>query len=339
MTLRSIQRQLGVGGERALGPSNSGTLVLDGYPSGYNSDVGCTDPEACNYDPELSPTTEAVRNLMRAACAAGTTPRVPDAPMKRPAITMSADVDDGSCIINGSVITFVLLTDNYPAETTWNITDASGSIVLEGGPYNGLQATYTSTVYLEPGCYTLAVNDSYGDGLQYNGVVGDYTLTDETALCLPKWSKGATLVTKRFTTSAWKRTPLKAAPTPPRAITTPAPQRITVPAFTPPAVITAAEQLTAPAAWSTATALNGVCDEDEIVGCQDEVACNFNPDATDAATCEFAADGFDCDGNPLSCAEDINGKVRSKCRMSCFCSRTSAVHRTAPTQTSTETAQ
>ena len=53
---------------------------------------------------------------------------------------------DGSCIINGSVITFVLLTDNYPAETTWNITDASGSIVLEGGPYNGLQTTYTSTI-------------------------------------------------------------------------------------------------------------------------------------------------------------------------------------------------
>ena len=63
------------------------------------------------------------------------------------------------------VITFVLLTDNYPAETTWNITDASGSIVLEGGPYDGSQTTYTSTICLDPGCYTLTVNDSYGDGL------------------------------------------------------------------------------------------------------------------------------------------------------------------------------
>ena len=28
------------------------------------------------------------------------------------------------------------------------------------------------------GCYTLTVNDSYGDGLQYSGVVGNYTMVD-----------------------------------------------------------------------------------------------------------------------------------------------------------------
>ena len=52
---------------------------------------------------------------------------------------------------------------------------------------------------------------------------------------------------------------------------------------------------------------DGVCDEDEVAGCQDEQACNYNPDATDSAACEYATDGFDCDGNPLSCPEDING--------------------------------
>jgi hypothetical protein len=52
---------------------------------------------------------------------------------------------------------------------------------------------------------------------------------------------------------------------------------------------------------------DGVCDDDEIAGCQDELACNYNPDATDAAACEYAPDGSDCDGNPLSCPEDING--------------------------------
>lgn len=52
---------------------------------------------------------------------------------------------------------------------------------------------------------------------------------------------------------------------------------------------------------------DGVCDTDEITGCQDAEACNFNPEATDPATCEYAADGFDCNGNPLGCPEDING--------------------------------
>ena len=52
---------------------------------------------------------------------------------------------------------------------------------------------------------------------------------------------------------------------------------------------------------------DGVCDNEEIAGCQEELACNYNPDATDEAACEYAADGFDCDGNPLGCPEDING--------------------------------
>ena len=52
---------------------------------------------------------------------------------------------------------------------------------------------------------------------------------------------------------------------------------------------------------------DGVCDADEVAGCQDEMACNYDPNATDAAACEYAADGFDCDGNPIGCPEDING--------------------------------
>ena len=52
---------------------------------------------------------------------------------------------------------------------------------------------------------------------------------------------------------------------------------------------------------------DGVCDTDEIIGCQDELACNYNSAATDAATCEYADEGYDCAGNLLSCSEDING--------------------------------
>ena len=51
---------------------------------------------------------------------------------------------------------------------------------------------------------------------------------------------------------------------------------------------------------------DGVCDELEIVGCQDDSACDYNADATDAGDCEYAVEGFDCDGNCVI-GEDCNG--------------------------------
>ena len=36
------------------------------------------------------------------------------------------------------------------------------------------------------------------------------------------------------------------------------------------------------------------------VSCMDSSACNYNVDATeDDSSCEYAAEGFDCDGNCL----------------------------------------
>ena len=51
---------------------------------------------------------------------------------------------------------------------------------------------------------------------------------------------------------------------------------------------------------------DGRCDEDEIPGCTDETACNYEASATnDDASCTFpAADNLDCDGN---CLNDSDG--------------------------------
>ena len=260
----------GLGVSEYLDPNNSGTLVLDGYPSGYNSDVGCTDPDACNYDP-------------------------------------AAITDDGSCI-NGSVITFVLLTDNYPAETTWNVTDASGSIVLEGGPYDGSQTTYTSTVCLVPGCYTLTVNDSFGDGLQHNGIVGDYTLTDDNGTVLAEIIEGGNFGPQAVHDFCLEENIVEGCTN-----ATACNYNAAATDDNGSCVYASGCDYCSGATDGSGSVVDGdsddddVCDDDEIAGCQDEVACNYNPDATDAAACEFAADSFDCDGNPLSCSEDING--------------------------------
>ncbi len=39
---------------------------------------------------------------------------------------------------------------------------------------------------------------------------------------------------------------------------------------------------------------DGVCDEDEVVGCQDENACNYTSSATDAGACDYAMQYYDC---------------------------------------------
>jgi len=44
---------------------------------------------------------------------------------------------------------------------------------------------------------------------------------------------------------------------------------------------------------------DGVCDADEIAGCTDEAACNYDPLATDEGTCEFADSFYDCNGTCL----------------------------------------
>ena len=49
---------------------------------------------------------------------------------------------------------------------------------------------------------------------------------------------------------------------------------------------------------------DGVCNELEVSGCQDETACNYNENATDSSACTFAEEYYDCDGN---CINDTDG--------------------------------
>ena len=45
---------------------------------------------------------------------------------------------------------------------------------------------------------------------------------------------------------------------------------------------------------------DGVCDEFEIAGCTDSAACNYSSYSTDDdESCEYALEGYDCDGNEL----------------------------------------
>jgi len=51
---------------------------------------------------------------------------------------------------------------------------------------------------------------------------------------------------------------------------------------------------------------DGVCNADEIAGCQNSAACNYNASATDAADCIFATGCDECQGNPTDGTGSVN---------------------------------
>lgn len=81
----------------------------------------------------------------------------------------------GSPEIAGKVLKLTIRTDNNPQETTWDLTNAlNGELIMEGGPYDQPNHTYTETLEISgDGCYDLTVYDSGGDGLSdSNGFYG-----------------------------------------------------------------------------------------------------------------------------------------------------------------------
>ncbi|WP_324720943.1 hypothetical protein [Salinimicrobium sp. HB62] len=57
--------------------------------------------------------------------------------------------------------------DGYASETTWEITDADGTVVYEGGGFADGDETFMMPVCLSSGDYTFTIYDVYGDGLSY----------------------------------------------------------------------------------------------------------------------------------------------------------------------------
>lgn len=77
----------------------------------------------------------------------------------------------------GTVITVQVQLDDYGSETTWELAPQGGGAVIEqGGPYSDNQegSIISSDVCLTNGCYTLTIDDAYGDGICCSYGQGDY---------------------------------------------------------------------------------------------------------------------------------------------------------------------
>ena len=74
-----------------------------------------------------------------------------------------------------------LLTDDYPSETSWNITPPSGSPIILQNDSVMLPNTLYDTIIPIQGTFIASIFDSYGDGLaasQWGGTDGWFLISN-----------------------------------------------------------------------------------------------------------------------------------------------------------------
>ena len=240
---------------------------------------------------------------------------------------------------SGTEVTWTILTDLYPQETTWSVTNDGGEEVWSGGPYADSETTYEESLCLPYGCYTLEVVDSYGDGIccgQYGD--GNYTLTagGEVLASGDDWGNddGSTSNATSENSFCLEAPAISGCTNPeatnynPLATVDDGSCIIDTPGCTDPNACNYNTEATSddgsctyPDSFETScgtctydcdgTCLadadgDGICDTCECPGCQDETACNYDATATDPGACFYPDPGFNCDGTSL-CLEDLNG--------------------------------
>tara|TARA_B110000459_G_scaffold168787_1_gene188059 strand:- start:304 stop:2940 length:2637 start_codon:yes stop_codon:yes gene_type:complete len=80
---------------------------------------------------------------------------------------------------NYDIITLIINPDNYEDETSWEIFDASNSLINSGSLDNG--EVYTEDICVDYGaCFTLYFYDSYGDGICCGFGIGDFQIVNSS---------------------------------------------------------------------------------------------------------------------------------------------------------------
>ncbi|MDE0918164.1 MAG: choice-of-anchor B family protein, partial [Flavobacteriales bacterium] len=235
--------------------------------SGSISDLGCTDPAACNYDPEaIEDNGLCAENDVCGVCGGNGSSCLGCTNTIACNYDPSATIDDGSCIIGGTGINITVGGGSWDSEITWSIVQDDNVIIAD-------ETTGSIEICIGDGCYTFAMNDSYGDG--WNGAI--YTITNIVT--------GAVIDSGDLDSAAIGDGSYSGENT--FCIEGGEPD---VPGCT---------NATACNYDATATIDDGSCDYTSCAGCTDATACNYDATATiDDGLCEYES---------CACIGDVNG--------------------------------
>ena len=74
----------------------------------------------------------------------------------------------------GPLLEVIILTDDYPAETSWEL-ERDGIVIATGGPYTAKKTEHKTPVSLTNGAYTFSIYDSFSDGICCTYGPGSYS--------------------------------------------------------------------------------------------------------------------------------------------------------------------
>ncbi len=122
------------------------------------------------------------------------------------ALSLTTGSDGGGteeCVDVSLSITF----DNYPEETSWEITDAAGNILYSGGPYSNQTdgSTIKLTGCIPYGCYDFTIFDAYGDGMCCSYGSGSYSFSTDNGTILASGGTYGSSETTNFCLSSSSR--------------------------------------------------------------------------------------------------------------------------------------
>jgi len=159
------------------GSNGMWSSIFDGVIGSGCPVTGCMDLAACNFNPDAEEDDFSCTYPNECGSCEGDVSCLGCIDETACNFNADATVDDGSCdYISCGCTGTVISCDggSWQGEVSWSIVDADGNVVASGGaPYNECDALIDFD-----SCYSVVMNDSFGDG--WNGnilTVGDETFT------------------------------------------------------------------------------------------------------------------------------------------------------------------